>query len=107
MKNWVDDHGIEREVNDVFISYRRADKKRICLLVERLENENLRVFLDLYIPAGQDFTSFLRKALNNSRLGSAFYRWPYRLTSNTKQLQPRLSRWTTPDLSAFCQCQRR
>jgi TIR domain-containing protein len=67
MKTWVDGHGIKRAVNDVFISYSRSDR-RIRLLAERLENENLSVFWDRDIPAGEDYGYFLRTALDNSRL---------------------------------------
>ncbi len=68
MENWIDQHGMTRKVNDIFISYSQANFKLISLLVERLKNENLIVFWDRDIPAGVDYQGFLRKVLDNSRL---------------------------------------
>ena len=69
MKTWIDDHGFERRVNDVFMSYgRRTDASRIRVIVERLENEDLSVFGDWDIPPGVLYIDFIHKALNNSRL---------------------------------------
>jgi TIR domain len=68
MKTWIDGHGIKRQVTDVFISYSSADRTRVEALIEQLEKEDLTVFWDRHIPPGMSYRSFLKKALDNTRL---------------------------------------
>src|SRR5262245_15944183 len=65
---WTDDHGITREITDVFISYSHVDRDQVVAIAERLVAESLTVFWDPDIPPGQSYTAFLRKALENSRI---------------------------------------
>jgi hypothetical protein len=65
---WTDDHGIDRSVTDVFISYSRSDREKVLRIVEQLNAEGLTVFWDADVPAGQSYTDFLRRALDFSRL---------------------------------------
>lgn len=68
VSSWTDDHGIERSVTDVFVSYSSRDLERVRKIVERLNEERLTVSWDRDIPAGQPYTKFLKDALDHSRV---------------------------------------
>lgn len=68
MNTWTDDHGLKRNVMDVFVSYGRADRSHVAKIIQQLRNEGLSVFWDQDIPPGTPFDSFLAKALDSSRI---------------------------------------
>jgi hypothetical protein len=51
---------------DVFISYNRADRDRVRLLMEEIRRLGLRVWMDEEIQPGTEFQREIEQALHNS-----------------------------------------